>query len=146
MALRAEVSAGGIILREIDGELKVALAENKRTERRWVLPKGHVEPGETLEQTALREILEESGLDNVQLIKYLGCVLRTTVKENGNVVNKTIHYYLAYALNNREALTPTDERFIGVTWFSPEQAVAMIPHEAEQAFFREHLAHLLTDV
>src|SRR5579883_3117253 len=80
------VSAGALILREVDGELKIALAQRKRKTRTWVIPKGHVEPGETIEQAALREIYEEAGLHDVQLIKYLGSLLRESVKSNGECV------------------------------------------------------------
>ena len=76
MVVNTATSAGAIILREIEGELKIALAHHQRTDKSWVLPKGHVEEGETIEEAALREIHEETGLDNVQLIKHLGTILR----------------------------------------------------------------------
>src|SRR5579872_3816505 len=100
MTTRIATSAGAIILREIDGQLKIALAQHARATRSWVLPKGHVEKGETIEQAALREIYEETGLDNVQLIKHLGTIPRESLKSNGDVEQKTIHLYLAYAPNN----------------------------------------------
>ena len=53
MVQRTATSAGAIILREVEGKLKVALAHHPRTTKSWVLPKGHVEAGETLEQAAL---------------------------------------------------------------------------------------------
>ena len=56
MVILTATSAGAIILREIDGELKIALAQHQRSEKRWVIPKGHVELNESLEQAALREI------------------------------------------------------------------------------------------
>lgn len=138
------VSAGAIILREIDGELKVALAEHhKYNIKTWVLPKGHIEIGESMEQAALREIYEEAGLTNIQLIKLLGSIMRTSVKSNGDVVDKTIHFYLAYALGNAAPQTPLDEKYLGVSWFPPKQALELLPYEAEQVFFQEHLAPLL---
>jgi 8-oxo-dGTP pyrophosphatase MutT (NUDIX family) len=97
MVQRTATSAGAIILREVEGKLKVALAHHPRRTKSWVLPKGHVEEGESLEQAALREIYEEVGLDNVQLIKHLGTITRESVKSNGDVEQKTIHFYLAYA-------------------------------------------------
>ena len=137
------VSAGAIILREVDGELKIALAQHKRKFKAWVIPKGHVEAGETIEQAALREIHEEAGLKNVQLIKYLGSLLRESVKGNGDTIQKTIHYYLAYALDGEKSLSPTDKAFSEPGWFTPKQAIKLLPYKEERAFFCEQLDTLL---
>src|SRR5436305_15259589 len=96
------VSAGAIVLSEFDGELKIALAHTPKKDGQvtWVLPKGHVEPGESLEQTVLREVREEVGLSNVQLITYLGLFERQSEKSSGEVVKKIINLYQAYALGN----------------------------------------------
>ena len=143
MATRTATSAGAIILHEVKGKLKIALAQHARATKSWVLPKGHVEAGETIEQAALREIYEETGLDNVQLIKHLGTIMRESTKSNGDVEQKTIHLFLAYAPTNSRPQTPSDSRFIGVSWFSPQEAMALLPYESERVFFREHLGLLL---
>ncbi len=135
-------SAGAIILREVEGELKIALAQHQRADKTWVLPKGHVEDGETIEEAALREIYEEAGLDNVQLIKHLGTILRTSVKINGDVVHKTIHFFLAYALSNNRPPKPSDLSFTEVGWFRPGEAIELLPYEEERVFLREQLAPL----
>ncbi len=144
MAIRTATSAGAIIMREIEGELKIALAQHQRAEKTWVLPKGHVEEGETIEEAALREIHEESGLDNVQLIKHLGSFVRESNKSNGDLVQKTIHFFLAYALENRQHTAPTDLLFTEVGWFKPVEAIQLLPYESDQSFLREHLAPLFT--
>ena len=64
-------SAGGIVARIKDGQIYVALVgELGLTER--VLPKGGVEPGESIEDAARREIEEEAGLSSLELIEKLG--------------------------------------------------------------------------
>jgi 8-oxo-dGTP pyrophosphatase MutT (NUDIX family) len=140
MAQKTAVSAGAIILHDVGGTLKIALAQHQRSTKTWALPKGHVEPGESLEQAALREIHEEAGLVNVQLITYLGSFLRQSVKDNGDTVEKTIHFYLAYALGDVESQLPLEENFSEVGWFSPEEAVERLYHETDRAFLKEHLA------
>ena len=144
MVISTATSAGAIILREIEGELKIALAHHQRTDKTWVLPKGHVEEGESIEEAALREIHEESGLDNVQLIKHLGTIPRESIKSNGDLVKKTIHFFLAYALENNQSPAPTDLSFTEVGWFRPAEAIELLHYESDQAFLRAHLAPLFT--
>ena len=140
MAHRIETSAGAIILRDIGGVLKIALAQHRRSTKTWALPKGHVEPGESLEQAALREIHEDAGLTNIQLIKYLGSFPRRSVKSNGDTVEKTVHFYLAYALDTDAPEQPLEEGFTDVGWFSPQEALERLPIETDRAFLKEHLA------
>ena len=142
MVIRTATSAGAIILREIEGELKIALAQHQRTDKTWVLPKGHVEEGESIEEAALREIHEETGLDNVQLIMRLGTVMRESIKRNGDLEQKTIYFFLAYALENKPPYIPTDRLFTEVGWFKPKQAIELLPYESDKAFLKEHLAPL----
>jgi 8-oxo-dGTP pyrophosphatase MutT (NUDIX family) len=144
MVVSTATSAGAIILREIEGELKIALAQHQRTEKIWVLPKGHVEAGESIEEAALREIYEEAGLDNIQLIKHLGTILRESVKNNGDLVKKTIHFFLAYALENNQSPAPTDLSFTQVGWFRPAEVIELLSYESDQAFLRAHLSPLFS--
>ena len=145
MAVRTAVSAGAIILREIGGQIKIAMARHQRQEKSWTLPKGHVEQGETLEQTALREVHEETGLSQIALIKYLGSIPRESLKSNGDVIQKTIHFYLAYAFDDHlQPSSPTDAKFTAVDWFSASEAMNLFPYDSERSFLREHLPLLLT--
>jgi len=59
MRTERQVSAGGVIYRRRDDQVEVALIH---TAKRWGLPKGHVETGERVEETAVREVREETGL------------------------------------------------------------------------------------
>jgi len=54
--------AGGVVLREKGGGRKYLLVQAKRDPNQWVLPKGHIEPDESAEYTAVREVKEETGV------------------------------------------------------------------------------------
>ena len=54
--------AGGVVARTVDGEWEYLLVEARRSRGEWVLPKGHIEPGETPEAAAVREVQEEAGV------------------------------------------------------------------------------------
>ena len=88
-----EVSAGGLVV-SADNPNQVALIShrNRGGGRNWVIPKGHVEVGEDLEQTALREVAEETGIAG-EVVSKLGEVnYRFTVGKTR--VNKTVHHFL----------------------------------------------------
>jgi len=142
--LRIATSAGAIILREIEGELRIGLAHHGRPAKSWVLPKGHVEAGETLEQAALREIYEETGLRQVQLLTHLGSLMRESLKKDGDIEQKTIHYFLAYALEDGQQTPPPEAAFTFIGWFAPSEAIALLPYETEQTFIKETLGQLFT--
>ena len=60
-ALSLGGSRGAVVYRDIKGEVRYLLIKNKRSAH-WGFPKGHIEPGETKKQTAIREVLEETGI------------------------------------------------------------------------------------
>lgn len=82
-------SAGGVIAKNLDGKVCVLLLGT--SENKYFLPKGHVEGSETLEEAALREVWEESGLKKVKIIMHLGSNTRVT---DDKKELKTIHYFL----------------------------------------------------
>jgi len=92
-----ETSAGGLVVDGLGGppELQCA-ALIGRTDRRgrllWSLPKGHLEPGETAEQAAEREVAEETGILG-QVLLPLGDIDYWFVTE-GRRVHKTVHHFL----------------------------------------------------
>ncbi len=92
-----ETSAGGLVIDGLDGPKdtqKAALIGriDRRGRMLWSLPKGHIELGETAEQTAIREVAEETGLQG-SVLAALGSIDYWFVTE-GRRVHKTVHHYL----------------------------------------------------
>jgi 8-oxo-dGTP pyrophosphatase MutT (NUDIX family) len=85
-----EVSAGGIVVRKQTQHLYVALIR-ERGAPTYVLPKGRLEPGESIQQAAQREIAEEAGLTHLQLLADLGTQERLSFSKRRW---KKVHYFL----------------------------------------------------
>jgi 8-oxo-dGTP pyrophosphatase MutT (NUDIX family) len=99
---RHETSAGGIIYRKRNGAVEIFFI--KDSYGRWTFPKGHQELGESLAETAVREIQEETGLDGLRLVGPLGKTSFRFRREVG-VILKSVHYFLF------EARPDAKERF-----------------------------------
>lgn len=93
-----EYSSGGIVYRSTDSEYQfVAVHRARHTD--WSLPKGHIEPGETKEEAALREVKEETGLD-ARIIAPITDVVYYYRRGRGPesvLIQKTVHHYLLEA-------------------------------------------------
>ena len=95
MATRHEVSSGGIVYKVTKRGVFVAFVRD--SVGKMTFPKGHVEKGESIERTARREVLEETGLDNLRLVRKLGRITITfedRYVRKGDTVKKDIHYFL----------------------------------------------------
>ena len=71
MAKRPVRQAGGVVIRRRDGSVQVLLITAKSRPKQWIIPKGHIEDGETAPAAALRESEEEAGVRG-QVVGYLG--------------------------------------------------------------------------
>lgn len=130
-------SSGAIVIAAIDGVLRIAMAhEPDKGGEAYVLPKGHVEPHETSEEAALREISEEIGLHDVNLICYLGAIERDSLEDSGEVVRKTIHIWLGFCPSPREL---TD----GGRWLTAHEAIQALPFDEDRAFVESNLAPMI---
>ena len=85
--MREEISAGGVV---VFGNAILLL---KKYNGDWVLPKGKVESEETFEQTAIREVFEESSV-RVKVISYLGKFIILIKALENRVLSKTVHWFL----------------------------------------------------
>src|SRR3954452_16690818 len=103
--------AGGVVGRAESGRILVALIRDKG-DHEYVLPKGGVELGETLEQAAVREIEEEAGFRKLKLLGELGIGERLTGRKN---TWQTTHYFLF--LTDEVEVIPTERPDWEVSWF-----------------------------
>ena len=134
-----EISAGGLVVSKSD-PTKVALIchRNRGGGRDWCLPKGHLEDGESLEQTAIREVGEETGLTG-EIIAKLG-EINYSFKADNKRIKKTVHHFLLREVDGVLSADgdPTGE-VLEVRWFDLEELVEVLAHENEKKMAQKAL-------
>lgn len=124
-------SAGGIVIRFQDAvpQFVVGRRRRERDGAAWTLPKGTPISGETLEQTAVREVGEETGL-KVRIVSPLDAIKYTFV-QRGTRIHKTVHYFLMEPIGG--SLEDHDHEFEEVRWISFQDAPALLSFETERS-------------
>lgn len=117
MRVTQAVSAGGVVYRKHQGRLEVALCGRTHTGT-WNLPKGTPDDGETIEETALREVREETGLA-VEIEAPLGEIEYWFTLPSERV-HKRVHFYLMGERGG--AFSDHDQEFDVVEWFAIDDA------------------------
>jgi 8-oxo-dGTP pyrophosphatase MutT (NUDIX family) len=118
--------AGGVVARLEGGRIRVALIRD-RGDHEYVLPKGGVELGETLEEAAVREIAEEAGFRKLKLLGELGVGERLGGKK---AVWQETHYFLF--LTEETEGKPTDRRDWEVHWHDLDRLPDLYWQEQER--------------
>lgn len=124
-------SAGGIVIRYVDAipQFVVGRRKRERDNHTWTLPKGTPIPGETLEETALREVREETGL-SVRILAPLDSIEYTFVQRRERI-HKTVHYFIMEPIGGD--LSEHDHEFEEVRWISFDDAAGLLSFETERA-------------
>ena len=130
--LERHVSAGGVVYRDNQGEIEVVLC-GRTTPTLWGLPKGTPDPGESVEQTAIREVNEETGLE-VDIQQPLGSI-HYWFQRDGVRIDKTVHFYLMRARGGSPE--NHDPEFDIVSWFPAETALRTLTHASEARIVRK---------
>jgi 8-oxo-dGTP pyrophosphatase MutT (NUDIX family) len=147
------ISAGGVVYRPVNGCIEAVLCGRVLPfggEKRniaggggsaegyaWSLAKGTPDPGETLEETALREVREETGLE-VEIAAPLGAIDYWFGRREFNVrYHKTVYFYLMIPVGGGIELH--DPEFDVVQWFPSEEAVKVLAYANEAEVLRRAL-------
>jgi 8-oxo-dGTP pyrophosphatase MutT (NUDIX family) len=133
-------SAGGVVVRHEAGQpwLVVGSRRRERDGRTWTLPKGTPKSGETTEETALREVAEETGLQ-VRITGPLDSIEYFFV-QSGTRIHKTVHYFMMEATGGD--LAHHDHEFEEVRWIRFSDAPSTLTFETERALVA-HAADLV---
>jgi 8-oxo-dGTP pyrophosphatase MutT (NUDIX family) len=123
-------SAGGVVVsaeRERPS-LVVGMRRRGRDGVTWTLPKGTPDPGESTEQTAIREVAEETGLE-VRIVAPLPSIEYAFVQD-GTRIEKTVHYFLMEPTGGD--LSRHDHEFAKVRWVPFDEASALLSFQTER--------------
>jgi len=121
-----EPTSGGIIFRhDKDGGVEILLIQDGKD--RWTIPKGHIEEGETAEQTTKREIGEEAGLTDIEVLGWLGKI-NFRYRRVDKLVLMTTQIYLVKANGDTNAIQK-EEWMNGIKWFKFNEALDAIEYE-----------------
>jgi 8-oxo-dGTP pyrophosphatase MutT (NUDIX family) len=122
--VRTATAAGGVVVRGTGDDLEVVIA-GRDSDRTWVFPKGTPDAGETIEQTALREVREESGLD-VNIVRPIG-VIEYWFAVPGERVHKFVHFFLMRPLGGD--VSRHDHEYDDVRWVPASEARRLLTYD-----------------
>ena len=122
--VRDAVAAGGVVVRGSGDRLEVVLA-GRDSDRTWVFPKGTPESGESIAETALREVSEETGLD-VEILRPIGQI-EYWFAVPGQRVHKIVHFFLMRAIGGD--IARHDHEYDEVRWVSVDEARRLLTYD-----------------
>lgn len=130
---REIMAGGGVITKMGKTKLKVLLIFRKG---KWDIPKGKLDPGETIKQCAKREVCEELGIDKVKVIQFLDTTVHGYAEEDHFMVKTTYWYHMKTTATT--FIPQLEEKITEVKWMSIDKARKLLGHAT--------LVHLLDRV
>ena len=129
------ISCGGVVI--FRGKILLLYKNYMNKSDGWVLPKGTVEDGEEYTETALREVLEESGA-NATIMKYIGSSsYRFTIPDD--VVEKEVHWYLMIA-DSYYSKPQREEYFVDSGYYKYHEAYHLLKFSNEKQILEKAYA------
>lgn len=123
--MQYEKSCGAIVYRKFHGNTEILLIKHVNSGH-WSFPKGHVEEGETEEETALREVKEETGIDILVDTSFRETVQYYPRKDT----QKVVVYFLGKARNYD--FVAQEEEIAAIKWVEIGNAAAMLTYENDK--------------
>jgi 8-oxo-dGTP pyrophosphatase MutT (NUDIX family) len=112
-------AAGGMVL-NTKGELLMMKRKGK-----WDMPKGKLDEGETVEECAVREVKEETGLAPIYSVRKLQTTFHT-YPYNGKTALKPSHWFLMHYIGTKEPIPQTEEDITEIRWVDKESAKELL--------------------
>jgi mutator protein MutT len=128
-----ETSAGGVVLDADQEHVALIGRLDRRGRLLWSLPKGHIEEGETPEQTAVREVAEETGIES-EVMRPLGTIDYWFVADNRRI-HKTVHHFLLQATTAE--LSDADVEVTEVAWVALDELDDRLAYADERRLVRK---------
>lgn len=135
-----ETSAGGLVVNNAHTHVVLIGRLDRKGTLLWSMPKGHIEEGETEEQTAVREVKEETGI-SARVREPLGTIDYWFVAGRKRI-HKTVHHFLLEATGGE--LSSADNEVTDVAWVAFEELVELLAYADERKLAdkaQESLAH-----
>lgn len=130
-----ESSCGAVVFRKENDKIKYLLIRNRRSAH-WGFPKGHIEPGESDEETAIREVLEETGL-RIEILP--GFVRKSNYTIQGKI-EKSVSIFLANTVDTQYELQVEEIEECG--WFDFDDALRTLNYDNDKLILNEAKAFL----
>ncbi|MGB9911519.1 MAG: NUDIX hydrolase [Microgenomates group bacterium] len=135
--IKREFSAGGVVFRQ-EPEGILWLIIRPKGSNQWRFPKGKIEKGEKAEQTALREVKEEGGVE-AEILKKLLPIKYFYFQDNQRIFKTVVFFLMKYLQESSEILSWETEE---IAWLPEEKAKERLAFENEKKLLREAVKEL----
>lgn len=145
METKKDSSYGVIPLIHVNGEWRVLVIHQNSYRgdvgNFWIFPKGHADEGETNQETALRELEEETGVSSVSLETEKTFSMTYSFRHEEKLIEKTVKYFIGYCDTEETKITqPIEVREL--KWASVSEAEALLTHQNSRDLLKDVVSFL----